>query len=91
MKKGVKFVDLLGIVCKLQSTEGTLDAHFLSQVVSQAWISSPSWVMMQGFRPYSIMPLACSTCLFVRGWAIAAQSMRMLLSSQKSKNFSLVN
>jgi hypothetical protein len=42
LKNGVKLVDLLGIVCKLQSIEGTSMAHFLALVLSQAWTSSPS-------------------------------------------------
>jgi hypothetical protein len=46
MKKGVKFVNLLGVVLKLQSIKGTLAAHFLDQVLSRAWTSSPSWVRM---------------------------------------------
>jgi hypothetical protein len=46
MKKGVKFVNLLGVVLKLQSIKGTSAAHFLDQVLSRAWTSSPSWVRM---------------------------------------------
>jgi hypothetical protein len=42
MKNGVKLVDLLGIVRKFQSTEGTSATHFPAQVLSQAWTSSPS-------------------------------------------------
>jgi hypothetical protein len=37
------------------------------------------------------MLLVCLTFPFVRGWATVAESMRMLLLSQKSRNFSLVN
>jgi hypothetical protein len=59
MKKGVKLVDLLDVVHMIQSTEGTSTTHFLTLVLSQAWTSSPSWVRMRGFRPRSIMPLAC--------------------------------
>jgi hypothetical protein len=36
IKKGVKFVDLLGVICKLQSTEGTSVTHFSARVLSQA-------------------------------------------------------
>jgi hypothetical protein len=46
MKNDVKFVGLLGIVRRLQNTEGTLIAHFPAFVLSQAWTSSPSWVMV---------------------------------------------
>jgi hypothetical protein len=74
IKKCVQLVDLLGVVCKLLTTEGTSVAHFSSLVLSQAWTSSPSWVRMQGFKPCSIRPLACSTCPFVHGWATAALS-----------------
>jgi hypothetical protein len=35
MKNGVKPVDLLGIVRKLQSTKGTSAAHFPTRVLSQ--------------------------------------------------------
>jgi hypothetical protein len=88
---GDLLVDLLGVVCRLQSTKGTSTAHFLALVLRQAWTSLPSWVRMQGFRPYNIMPLAHSTCPFVLGWATAAHSTWMLLLSQKSRNFSPVN
>jgi hypothetical protein len=37
--------------------------------------------------PHSIMALVHSTHPFVCGWATAAQPTRMLLSSQKSRNF----
>jgi hypothetical protein len=87
MKNWVKLVDPLGVIHRLQSTEGTSAAHFPAQVLSQAWMSWPSWLRMQGFRPYGIMSLARSTYPFVRGWVTAAQSTWMLLSSQKSRNF----
>jgi hypothetical protein len=77
IKNDVKLVDLLGVVRTLQSTEGTSAAHFLALVLSRAWTSSPSWVRMRGFGPYNIRP-------FVRRWVTAAQSTRMLLSSQKN-------
>jgi hypothetical protein len=41
-KKGVKLVDLLGIVHMIYSTEGTLEAHFPALVLSQAWTFEPS-------------------------------------------------
>jgi hypothetical protein len=91
MKNGVMFVDLLGVVRRLQSTEGTSAAHFLTRALSRAWTSSPSWVRMWGFRPSDMMLLARSTCPFVRGWATATQSTRILLSLQKSRNFSPMN
>jgi hypothetical protein len=61
MKNGVKLVNLLGIVHRLQNIEGTSFAHFPALVLSQARTSSSSWVGMRGFRLYSIRPLACST------------------------------
>jgi hypothetical protein len=36
MKSGVKLVDLLGVVHRLQSTKGTLAAHFPAMVLSRA-------------------------------------------------------
>jgi hypothetical protein len=41
-KNGVKLLDLLGVVRKLQSTEGTSAAHFSTLVLSQAKTSWPS-------------------------------------------------
>jgi hypothetical protein len=41
-KKGVKLVDLLGLVHMIYSTEGTLEAHFPALVLCQAWTSEPS-------------------------------------------------
>jgi hypothetical protein len=38
---GVKLVDLLVVVHRLQSTEETSVAHFLTLVLSRAWTSSP--------------------------------------------------
>jgi hypothetical protein len=87
MMNDVKLVDLLGIVRRLQSTEGTSATNFLALVLNQAWTSSPSRVRMQGFRPCIIKSLARSTYLFICGWATTTQSARMLMSSQKSKNF----
>jgi hypothetical protein len=84
IKNGVKLVDLLVIVRRLQSTEGTSVAHFLTQVLNRAWTSWPSLVRMSGFRP-------CRIRSFMRGWETAAQSTQMLLSSQKSRNLSPVN
>jgi hypothetical protein len=84
IKNGVKLVDLLVIVRRLQSTEGTSVAHFLTQVLNRVWTSWPSLVRMSGFRP-------CRIRSFVRGWETAAQSTQMLLSSQKSRNLSPVN
>jgi hypothetical protein len=81
----------LGVIRKIQSTEGTSAAHFSTLVLSQASTSSPSWVRMQGFRPCSIRPLVHLTYPFMRGWATTAESTWMLLSLQKSKNFSPVN
>jgi hypothetical protein len=67
MKNRLKLFDLLVIVRKLQSTEGTSAAHFPTLVLSQVCTSSPSKVRMRGFRPCIIRPLACSTCLFICG------------------------
>jgi hypothetical protein len=91
MKKGVKLVDMLGMVHKLHSTEGTSAAHSPALALSRTCTISPSWVRICGFRPCSIMLLVCLTFPFVRGWATVAESMRMLLLSQKSRTFSLVN
>jgi hypothetical protein len=41
IKNGVKLVDLLGIVRKLQSTMGTSVNHFLALVLSWMWMSWP--------------------------------------------------
>jgi hypothetical protein len=67
MKNGVKLAEWLGVVHKLKSTKGTSAAHFPALVLSRAKVSRPSWVRMRGFRPGSIIPFACLTCLFVRG------------------------
>jgi hypothetical protein len=67
MKNGVKLVDLLGIIHRLQSTEGTSAAHCPARVLRQAWTSSPSWVRMRGFKRCSIILLARSTCLVCAG------------------------
>jgi hypothetical protein len=91
IKNGVKLVDLLGVVCRLQSTEGTSAAHFPALMLSRAWASSPSLVRMWGFRPCSIRPLARSTYPVVCRWETVAQSTWMLLSSQKYRIFSPVN
>jgi hypothetical protein len=63
----VKLVGWLGIVCKLQSTEGASAAHLMTLVLSQVKISRSSWVRMRDFRPCSIIPFARLTCPFVQG------------------------
>jgi hypothetical protein len=42
IKNGVKLVDPLGVVHRLQSTEGMSVDHFLALVLSRAWTSSCS-------------------------------------------------
>jgi hypothetical protein len=42
IKNSVKLVDLLGVVRKLQSIEGTLATNFLALVLSWAWTFWPS-------------------------------------------------
>jgi hypothetical protein len=74
IKNGVKLVDLLGIVCRLHSTEGTSAAHLPAVVLNRAWTSSLSLLRMWGLRHCSISLLACSTCPVVHGWATTAQS-----------------
>jgi hypothetical protein len=66
-KKGVKPIDLLGVVRKLHSTEGTSAVHFPAWVLSQALSFSLSRVRIRGFRPCNIIPLALSTYPFVCG------------------------
>jgi hypothetical protein len=55
MKKGLKFVDLLGVVRKLQSTEGTSTVHFPARVLSYlVFMPKPSTHRMHD--PGSIVP-----------------------------------
>jgi hypothetical protein len=55
MKKGLKFVDLLGVVRKLQSTEGTSAVHFPARVLSYlVFMPKPSTHRMHD--PGSIVP-----------------------------------
>jgi hypothetical protein len=42
IKNGVKLVNPLGVVHRLQSTEGMSVDHFLALVLSRAWTSSCS-------------------------------------------------
>ena len=83
MKNGMKPVERLGVVRRLHNTDGTSAAHCPVNLLSRS--------KMQGLTRYRIMPLARSTCPFVRGCATEAQSTRMLKLSQNSRNFYMVN
>jgi hypothetical protein len=79
----VKPVAWLGIVLRLQTTEGSSFIHRLPNLLRS--------LQILGFSPCKIIPLARSTCPFVIGCATAAQSTRMWWSLQKSRNFFPVN
>jgi hypothetical protein len=68
-KNGVNLMAPLGVVLRLQITEGSLLNHRLLNLFSS--------LKFLGLRPYRIMPLARSTCSFVLVWAMDDQSTRM--------------
>ena len=79
----MKPVALLGVVLRLQITEGSSVSHL--------WLNLFSLLKILGLRPWRIMPLTRSTCPFVCGCTTADQSTRMWYLSQNAKNFLPVN
>src|SRR6185437_15793287 len=82
-KNGVKPVALLGVVLRLQMTEGSSVSHLRLNLLIL--------LKILGFSPWRIMPLARSTCSFVCGCATADQSTHMWKLSQNAKNFLPLN
>ena len=76
-------VALLGVVLRLQITEGNSVSHLRPNLFSL--------LKILGLRPCRIMPLPCSTWAFVCGCATADQSTHMWKSLQNFKNFLPVN
>ena len=64
---------LTGVILRLQSTAGSSATHRLPNLFN--------WLKILGLRPCRTMPFTCSTCPFVRGCAMAAQSTWMWYSS----------
>ena len=79
----MKPVALLGVVLRLQMTEGSSVSHLQPNLFSL--------LKILGLRRYRIMPLARSTWPFVCGCATAGQSTRMWKSSQNLKNLLPMN
>ena len=73
----------LGIVLRLQSTAGSSVTHRVPNLFNR--------LKILGLRPYRSMLFVRSTCPFVRGCTMAAQSTRMWFSSQNRRNFLPVN
>ena len=64
-------------------TAGSSLSHFFPNLSNR--------LKILGFRPWRIMPLACSSCPLVFGWATTAQYKHMWCLSDKSNNFLKVN
>ena len=74
-KKGVKPVDLFGVVRRLQRTADSSSSQLLGERTSGS--------MSLGLMPYRMRPLARSTETLDCGWATDARSSRMPCVAQK--------